>query len=296
VRKLFGGKNGKKSVIKTENLPMNEPENKPVSEQIIGTKKPITKKQIIYCCLLIVGIFFAAAALRILLGDYFEDVAARTEYDQLRAYSPGNSVEVSQDAEGSDFSGENSDADWDALEEENENMRNLTFEELAKINNDFIGWIKAGSHIDYPVVRGRDNEKYINTTFTGARNSAGAIFMDYRSARGFDEHVTILYGHLTRDGTMFSSLSNYLNPNFIQSNPNITITTRDGRTMTYRVFAAKQTDAWDIAYSVGINQSARASEIFPNVPANANRFMLLSTCTRGGSDDERILVFAAVTG
>ena len=299
---------------------MNEPEDKPVSEQITGSdevqvnevpvneepmkkekksgqswwKQPVKKKQIIYCSLLVVGVFFIAAALRVLLGDYMEDVAARSEYEQLRAYSP-EAVQTPQNSESPDDYTEYDD-DFESLDEENENIRALTFDELAAINIDFIGWINAGSHIDYPVVRGRDNEKYINTTFTGARNSAGAIFMDYRNLKGFDEHVSILYGHYTRDGTMFSSLAQYLNPSFLRNNPNIRITTRDGRTLNYRVFAARQTDAWDIAYTVGISDSARASEVFPDVPANASRFMLLSTCTRGGNDDERLLVFAALTG
>ena len=281
-----------------------KPGEKPAKRQrkTSWLKRPWTRRQVIYCSLMVIGVFFAAAALRVLIGDLFEDVAARSEYEQLREYSPNNPARAVQDTGPPDQDDpdeppvENSDEDWDALEEENRSMRELSFDELAAINSDFVGWISAGSHLDYPVVRGRDNDRYINTTFTGSRNSAGAIFMDYRNARGFDEHVSILYGHYTRDGTMFSSLNQYLNSNFIRSNPNITITTRDGRTLTYRVFAAKLTDAWDIAYTVGISDTARASEVFPDAPANASRYLLLSTCTRGGSDDERILVFAAITG
>jgi SrtB family sortase len=129
----------------------------------------------------------------------------------------------------------------------------------------------------------------------GSHNSAGAIFMDYRNTNNFDEHVSILYGHYTRDGSMFTALSRYLDAAFLQQNPNVTVTTRDGRSMTFRIFAAKLTDAWDIAYTVALRDPARAAEEFPNAPAEASRFMLLSTCTRSADDNERILVFAAAS-
>ena len=119
--------------------------------------------------------------------------------------------------------------------------------------------------------------------------------MDYRHARGFDEQVVILYGHRTRDGSMFTALERYLDADYLRRNPNISITTRDGSRLTYTVFAAKVTDAWDAAYNVGVYDTGRASEVFPNVPQNANRFLLLSTCTRGNNDEERLLVFAALS-
>jgi hypothetical protein len=92
---------------------------------------------------------------------------------------------------------------------------------------------------------------------------------------------------------MFSPLIQYLNPDYLQQYPNIIVTTRNGRTLNYRIFAARITDAWDVAYSVSISDSTRATEIFPDVPEDASRFMLLSTCTRSGDKDERILVYAA---
>jgi len=118
--------------------------------------------------------------------------------------------------------------------------------------------------------------------------------MDYRHTEGFDEHVAILYGHNTRDGSMFSVLANFLDPSFRRRNPNINITTRDGKNLTYRVFAAILTDAWDAAYTIGISDNEKAADVFPDAPENASRFLLLSTCTRSSDKDERILVYAAM--
>ncbi|MCL2820624.1 MAG: class B sortase [Oscillospiraceae bacterium] len=251
-------------------------------------KRPITKRQVLYASMMLIGAFFAAAALRMILSDTMEDTAARVEYLQLREAFP----EVSRQP----VLVEDEDEEIIPEEEEDEfDLRNLSLDELAAINRDFIGWINAGNAIDYPVVRGNDNTRYIDITFFGSRNSAGTIFMDYRNSGGFDEHVAILYGHFTRDGSMFSALINYLNPGYRRSNPNINITTRDGRNLTYRVFAAVLTDAWDNAYTVGIRDSSKAAETFPDAPNSASRFLLLSTCTRSRDENERVLVFAALS-
>ena len=259
-------------------------------------KRPVTMKQVLYFSMITVGAFFAVVALRMILSDVTEDAAARTEYSQLREEFPAVSGHRPQEADLEEDrieDGEDDEDDEDEAEDISE-LQSLSLDQLAAINGDFIGWISAPPRIDYPVVRGSDNDKYINTTFFGSRNSAGTIFMDYRHSKGFDEHVAILYGHFTRDGSMFSALINFLDPGFRRNNPNINIITRDGRNLTYRVFAAAKTDAWDDAYTVGIRDSSRASEIFPDAPSNASNFLLLSTCTRSSDENERILVYAAL--
>ena len=257
-------------------------------EKDSGKKKfQLNRKQVLYGLLIVTGVVLATIALRIVLGEVMEDAAARSEYESLRQSFPNIAGEQNP-YDGDDYLPED-------LPEDIEDLRDMSLDELAAINSDFIGWINANNNlIDYPVVRGRDNSRYINTTFHGGRNSAGTIFMDYRNSRGFDEQVAILYGHFTRDGSMFSSLLSFVNDGHRSSHPNITITTRDGRKLTYRVFAARMTDAWDEAYTIGINDSARAADVFPNVPENTSRFLLLSTCTRSPNEDERILVFAAL--
>jgi len=281
-------KNALKSAVEDQKKSLK----KTSKEQNQKRKRPIRKKHIIYGSLIAVGAFFIAAALRVILGGFAEDAEARTEYEQLREQFPALSAPV-EEAPPAPVE----EAEEEEEEEDDElDLRSLSLDELAALNRDFIGWLTVGSNIDYPVVRGSDNEKYINTTFLGARNTAGAIFMDYRNTKNFDEQISTIYGHATRDGSMFSPLVSYLNEGFLQRNPNITVTTRDGRTMRYRIFHAQLTDAWDPAYTIALTDPSKAAETFPNAPANTSRFMLLSTCTRRGSDDERIIVFAALTG
>ena len=302
MRKLFGSKKSNKRkkgkrVISKQKAAIISRNNDEVTVSGKSGKKwslrSIQRKHIVYGSLVIVGVLLVTAALRTLLGGVMEDVDARSEYELLRVNFPAIATQSSQPITENEEERIEDNSDNETEDEAERNLRDLSLDELYDLNRDFIGWISAGPSIDYPVVRGVDNDKYINTTFLGHRNTAGAIFMDFRHTTGFDEQVSILYGHNTRDGSMFSALVRFLDNGYLQGNPNITITTRDGRRLTYRVFAARLTDAWDVAYSIGVNDSARASGEFPGAPQTASNFLLLSTCTRNSNDDERVLVFAA---
>lgn len=54
-----------------------------------------------------------------------------------------------------------------------------SFEELIKINPDVYGWISIyGTQIDYPLVQGEDNDKYVNTDAQGNFSLSGSLFLD----------------------------------------------------------------------------------------------------------------------
>ena len=60
----------------------------------------------------------------------------------------------------------------------------IDFAALKSINPDTIGYIKVNStNIDYIVVKGKNNNYYLNHNFEKKRNIAGWIFGDYRNHR-----------------------------------------------------------------------------------------------------------------
>lgn len=70
-----------------------------------------------------------------------------------------------------------------------------------------VGWIRSSDgKVDYPVVRGEDNETYLRRAADGEENVFGSIFMDYRNT-GFADPFVMVYGHMTKDGSMFGSLN-----------------------------------------------------------------------------------------
>lgn len=109
--------------------------------------------------------------------------------------------------------------------------------EYYELNSDYVGWIEiAGTVIDYPVVRGQDNEFYLEHDFYKEEHILGSIFMDYRNiGMGLDNH-TILYGHYTQTGLMFAELDKFLSEEFTEENP--TISFQDPYTeRTYKIFS-----------------------------------------------------------
>ena len=98
---------------------------------------------------------------------------------------------------------------------------NERFEKLMATNKETIGWITVpGTKCDNPVVKTKDNEKYLDTTFEGKKSKYGTIYADMACkiekpihadvdpATAMSDNI-ILYGHHMRDGTMFGELKNY---------------------------------------------------------------------------------------
>ena len=170
----------------------------------------------------------------------------------------------------------------------------MTLEEVMARNADCIAWIEIpGTQLSYPLVLGQNNDKYLNTTFLGNRNSAGAIFMDYRNSTDLSSQHMVVYGHNMKNGTMFGGLAKYLDQSYLANNSAIILRTQT-HIYTFRIFAAFQTDMYSPAYQIDFSGPEQFAE-FANsygAPGGTSQILTLSTCTNG-ADDERILVMAA---
>ena len=99
--------------------------------------------------------------------------------------------------------------------------RQLDHEQLASINSDYAAWLYLPeTNIDYPVVKGTNNQYYVAYTFQKKRNGAGSLFIDYRNQKDFSDKNTIIYGHNMRNKTMFYDLISFkTDENFFRQNP-----------------------------------------------------------------------------
>jgi len=159
--------------------------------------------------------------------------------------------------------------------------------DLLEINPDYIGWITIeGTNIDYPVVQGWNNYKYVYFTFSGEENKAGAIFMDYRVVSGFDSPAVILYGHNMKDGSMFGDLD------FSLEGSNISITTLDGELLTYNIFSVRRREETNMIFRIIEKDEQGVKRYMKSAlaPADATHLLVLSTCTE--NDNERLVVLA----
>lgn len=212
---------------------------------------------------------------------------ADDEYNSLRQQAFPSSSAAAADA----------GAAASASEEEEEPEPALTLPEVMARNTDCVGWIEIpGSPLSYPVVRGQDNEEYLNRTFLGNQNTAGAIFMDYRNNADFSGQHLLIYGHNLKNGSMFGSLYQYKDAAYMSSHP--TVTLQDGQILrTYRVFAARVVDMYDAGYQMEFADEAefQAFASASGAPGDVSQMLTLSTCTNV-SDEECLIVLAYLEG
>ncbi len=252
--------------------------------QMVRRRKAHTGRLVFAALLLVFLTAGAIAAINLISAQGGYD-KARDEYDALRRYAP-EIIAAPESASGQE------EAPADAL------MKQADAEppvDLSGVNPDYIGWIRIdGTNIDYPVVQGADNDKYINVTFSGEKNASGSIFMDYRFTDRFDGAFTVIYGHRMNDGSMFSDLNKYLESGYLDAHPEITILTAEGETLSYTIFAARETDVSDPLFTLYSQDAEAMNEYMASLGAadGANRYIALSTCT-DGSDEERLLVVGA---
>jgi len=164
--------------------------------------------------------------------------------------------------------------------------------EMRAINPDFVAWLTVeGTDVDYPVVRGSDNERYLTTSFQGTRNANGALFMDFRNINITSIPHIIIYGHNAPQGGKFSDLHSLLQSGFLEENDTITLQVGN-ETLEFTIFDARLTDITDYAYHLDFSY-ARAFPRFADridAPLRALQIITLSTCTNCSNDDARLVV------
>jgi sortase B len=175
------------------------------------------------------------------------------------------------------------------------------YDDIRSLNDDFVGWLKIpDTPIDYPVVRGNDNEFYLKHGFDSKKNVSGAIFMDYRNGMEEDKNV-IIYGHNMKNGTMFKGLMNYKNRDFFNEHRIVSFDTGKEKSR-WKIFSVYVTDTGfnyiETHFSNGtfqefVDKVGRKSiyDTAENLD-EINEILTLSTCSYE-FDDARFVVHAA---
>ena len=108
----------------------------------------------------------------------------------------------------------------DSTEEDKQIPLLVDFDALKQQNGDIIGWIYCpATPINYPVVQGGDNSKYLRADLNGKYSSSGTIFSDYRNKNIGVEANYIIYGHNMKNSTMFGTLNKYKEQSYYDSHP-----------------------------------------------------------------------------
>lgn len=172
----------------------------------------------------------------------------------------------------------------------------VDFKTLKEQNSDTVCYLKVnGTKIDYVVVKGEDNNYYLNHNFNKEYNSAGWIFMDYHNNLVDDRNI-VIYGHNMRDGSMFGSLDSTLKKEWQEdkNNQKIMLVKEDG-TYYYQVFSTytiepeeyyiKTDFSFNDNFYFFIKELKSRSNYDYNVEVNENdKILTLSSCTNSGKN------------
>lgn len=123
------------------------------------------------------------------------------------------------------------------------NLKENTLASYINQNSDFAGILFINdTSIDFPVLKGKDNDYYLKRDINKEKDKYGSIFMDYRNfGAGFDRN-TIIYGHNMKDNKMFGELRNYMDYSFTLNNQIIEF--RDlYSTRKYKIFSTYFSDS-----------------------------------------------------
>ena len=128
----------------------------------------------------------------------------------------------------------------------------LSLQELLAINPDTRGWITLdGTHIDYPMVQGKDDMEYVNKDATGEFALSGAIFLSAENKPDYSDPYMLTYGHHVENGAMYGDVMEFLDEGYFEKNRTGHLFLPDGRARNLEVFAAIECDAYDrMIYSV----------------------------------------------
>lgn len=189
-------------------------------------------------------------------------------------------------------------------------MENETasFSDLQALNPDVFAWLTVyGTNIDYPVVQGQDNIRYINTDAKGNYSLSGAIFLDYRSGPNFSDFSSILYGHHMENEVMFGEIGSFSNKAYFDARRYGALYV-GGQEHGLEFFAFVHADAYDhgVFRNGIVEPEARqayldmllqlALHTRPDVSVTTNdRIVLLSTCSESSTNGRDILI-GKITG
>ncbi len=175
------------------------------------------------------------------------------------------------------------------------------FDKLKEINSDVVGWIRFDQPeiIDYPIVAGVDNNKYLKTDFNGGTSDHGTIFLDMRNAPTFTDKHAIVYGHNMKNDSMFGALNKYSEEAFYEENPYFYIYTPDGKVKKYHISSARVVKEDAVCYNLQFADDAQFIEHLQEMESGSlydtgvdydenSQLVTLSTCT--AADDDRFIV------
>ena len=99
---------------------------------------------------------------------------------------------------------------------------------LRATNKQIVAWLYCeGTHINYPVLQGKDNTYYLTHNLFKKADQAGGLFLDHRNKLGNTLQNLIIYGHRMKDGSMFGELAKFADKSYCDKHASFYLLTPD---------------------------------------------------------------------
>lgn len=178
----------------------------------------------------------------------------------------------------------------------------LSFEQLRQMNPEVFGWLTVEkTHIDYPLVQGTDNSKYVNTDAKGEFSLSGSLFLDCRNHKDFSDMNHIIYGHHMDKDAMFGELEYFQEQAYFEKHKSGKLYYK-GQWHPIEFFSFLHVDAYDEQiYNTTLHGERNRLSYLNYIRANAqhfrelsfqpeDRYIVLSTCTSSSTNGRHVLV------
>ena len=183
---------------------------------------------------------------------------------------------------------------------------NIDFDKLKQQNPDTVGYIKVNNtKIDYVIVRGNDNSYYLKHNFNKEWNIAGWVFADYHNKLDETDKNIVVYGHDTKDGSMFGTLKNTQEKEWQENKDNLIITfITEMHKYKYQVFSTYIIEPEEYYINTQFNTIEEFDKFVKTVKERSeynyntevtkdDKILTLSSCTPSGK--KRVVVHAKLT-
>ena len=196
--------------------------------------------------------------------------------------------------------------------EQDHSYLSINWEALWEVNKDIVGWIRLpNSVINYPIVKGADNDYYLTHLIDGSYSVKGTIFVDAKNPEPLEGFLTIMYGHRMKDWSMFGLLGDYFashgDSDFYEKNPVWQLYTPEG-VYDLHIFGAAEVDSADESVYKFYFEDETEKQTYINWIWDHNELqgydgrvkvttddeiIMMSTCTLRGSDvdDNRLVIW-----
>lgn len=172
---------------------------------------------------------------------------------------------------------------------QDEKPETINFDALHKISEDAAAWIYApDTEINYVIAHTDSNRYYLDKQLNTSFSMGGTLFINCKNSPDLSDLNTIIYGHYTKNGTMFGSIMKYDSQDYYKKHQVMYLYT-PGHKFRLKIFAAYTTWITDKSYEI-----PKTIEERDKIVANAKKQSKFVSDVTVGKEDKLVTLSTCI--